>query len=50
MVLFDALLAVMRDSRVYLTGEQITQLNVNLNLEDRETNLELFDPEAGSDQ
>jgi regulator of protease activity HflC (stomatin/prohibitin superfamily) len=47
---FDALLAVMRDSRVYLTGERITQLNVNLNLEDRETNLELFDPEAGSDQ
>lgn len=46
----DALLAVMRDSRVYLTGERISELNVNVNLEDRETNLEVFDTEAGADQ
>ena len=47
---FDSLLAVMRDSRVYLTGERIDELNVNLKLEDRETNLEVFDAEAGGGQ
>ncbi len=44
---FDALAEVMRDSRVYLTGESIDQLNVNVKLETRDTNLEVFDPEAG---
>ena len=44
---FDALAEVMRESRVYLTGESIDQLNVNVKLETQNTSIDVFDPEAG---
>jgi membrane protease subunit HflK len=44
---FDALAEVMRGSRVYLTGEGIDQLNVNVKLETQNTSIDVFDPEAG---
>jgi len=46
---FDALLDTMLESRVYLTGENLEDLRVILELQTRDTSLELFDPEAGSD-
>jgi regulator of protease activity HflC (stomatin/prohibitin superfamily) len=46
---FDALLETMRSARVYLTSEQLDDLRVILELQTRDTSLELFDPEAGGD-
>ncbi len=45
---FEALLETMRSSRVYVTSENFEDLRVILELQTRDTSLELFDPEAGS--
>jgi len=46
---FDALLETMAESRVYLTSEKLDRLRVILELQTRDTSIELFDPEAGSE-
>ena len=46
---FRALLETMRGSRVYLTSENLEDLHIILELQTRDTSLELFDPEAGSE-
>lgn len=45
---FDSLRDVMRDSRVFLTGEKIDNLHIRLDLDSRQTNIDLFDAEAGA--
>jgi hypothetical protein len=34
---------------VYLTSENLDNLHINLELQSRETGLEVFDPEAGAE-
>ena len=46
---FEALLDIMRGSRVYLTSEQLTNLKINIELQTRDTGIDLFNPEAGSE-
>jgi regulator of protease activity HflC (stomatin/prohibitin superfamily) len=46
---FDALAEAMRDSRVFLTGEKLTDLRIILELQTRDTAIDVFDPEAGSE-
>ena len=46
---FDSLLVMMADSRVFLTGEQIKTLNITIDGHSRDSNLDLFNPEVGSD-
>lgn len=46
---FSALLDAMRDSRVFLTGELLSDLRINLELQTRDTSLEVFDSQSGSE-
>jgi len=46
---FDSLLAMMADSRVFLTGDRIETLNITIDGHSRDSNLDLFNPEVGSD-
>lgn len=46
---FRALLETMRGSRVYLTSENLDRLHIILELQTRDTSLEIFDPEAGAE-
>ena len=45
----DDVLEAMRDSRVYVTSGSAESLHIDLELQSRETGLELFDPEAGAE-
>lgn len=45
---FDALLASMKESRVYLTPADMASLKVRLELQDNEVGTDVFDAEAGA--
>ncbi len=44
---FEALLEAMKESRVYLTPADLGSLKVRLELQDKQTGTDVFDPEAG---
>lgn len=45
---FDALLDIMGPSRVYLTSERLEDLNIVIELQSRDTGIDLFNPEEGN--
>ncbi len=45
---FDALLDIMAPSRVYLTSERLKDLNIVIELQSRDTGIDLFNPEEGN--
>jgi len=45
---FDALREAIRESRVFLTAKDVSDLTVRLEMETRDTGVDVFDPEVGS--